>query len=120
MTEPAGLEGPLPSLFEDGLRLFAAALAIKGGKTRSPEAVSSACASLRCFLRILEAGAARGLPDPDGNLRRLRAQCAALLDPGQVPEDALAHTLEAVRLARDAAARVLVLMPPAHAGGSDE
>ena len=119
MTEPAGLQGPLASLFEDGLRLLAAALAIKGGRARSPEAVSSACAALGCFLKILEIGAAKGLPDPDGHLRRLRDQCTALLDPAQAPEEASAHAVEAARLARDAAARVLVLMPPAHSGETD-
>ena len=102
MTE-AGLQGPLASLFEDGLRLLAAALAIKGRRRHSPEAVSSACGALRCFLKILETAAARRLADPGGDLARLRAQC-----------DALAHTLEAARLARDAAARVLVLLPQAH------
>jgi hypothetical protein len=119
MTEPAGLEGPLATVFEDGLRLLAAALAIKGRRTRSPEAVSSACSAIRCFLKILQAGAARRLPDPGGELARLRRQCEALLDPGQDPVEALAHALDAARLARDAAARVLVLLPSAHPGGGD-
>jgi len=110
----AGLQGPLASIFEDGLRLLAAALAIKGRRRRSPEAVSSACGALRCFLKILEAAAARHLADPGGDLARLRAQCDALLSPDQDPGDALVHALEAARLARDAAARVLVLLPPAH------
>jgi len=115
----AGLQGPLASVFEDGLRLLAAALAFKGGRRSSPAAVSSACGAIRCFLKILEAGAGRRLADPAGDLARLRAQCDALLNPDQDPGEALAHALEAARLARDAAARVLVLLPPAHPGGPD-
>jgi hypothetical protein len=114
MTEPAGLQGPLQSVFEDGLRLLAAALAIGGGPRRSSAAITSTCSALRCFLKIIQAGA--GLPDPGGDLARLKAQCEALLSLGQAPEDALAHALEAARLARDAAARILVLLPQAHRG----
>ncbi|MDR3669346.1 MAG: hypothetical protein P4L36_00790 [Holophaga sp.] len=112
MTEPAGLQGPLQSVFEDGLRLLAAALAIRGGPERSKAAVTSACSAIRCFLKIIQAGT--GLPDPGGDLVRLKAQCEALLSLGQAPEDALVHALEAARLARDAAARILVLLPQAH------
>jgi hypothetical protein len=108
MTEPAGLEGPLPSVFEDGLRLLAAALALKADQRSLPAATTAACGSLRCFLKILEEAARRHCPDPQGDLLRLRAQCGALLTTGQVPGDALDHALEAARLARDEAARVLV------------
>ena len=110
MTEPAGLEGALPSLFEDGLRLLAAALALRADHRSLPAATSAACGAIRCFLKILEAAALRHFPDPDGEVARLREQCSALLDPRQVPEDALEHALAAARLARDAAARLLVLM----------
>jgi hypothetical protein len=110
MTEPAGLEGPLPSLFEDGLRLFAAALALKADHRNLPAATTAACGAMGCFLKILEEGAQRHCPDPSGNVARLRAQCQALLGLSQLPEDALDHALEAGRLARDEAARLLVLM----------
>jgi len=119
MTESAGLQGPLASIFEDGLRLLAAALAIRAGQRRSPAAVSSACGAIRCFLKILETAGERHMADPQGEMPRLRAQCAALLSPRQDPGDALEHTLEAARLARDAAARVLVLLPPSHPGAAD-
>lgn len=111
MTQPAGREGPLQAVFEDGLRLLAAALAIRAGRPTAPAAVSSACGAIQCFLKILEAAAERRLPDPDGDLVRLQAQCEALLTPCQDPGDALDHVLEAARLARDAAARVLALLP---------
>jgi hypothetical protein len=97
-------------VFEDGLRLLAAALALKADHRSLPAATSAACGSLRCFLKILEAAASRHCPDPHGELLRLRAQCGALLTTGQLPEDALDHALEAARLARDEAARLLVLM----------
>ena len=119
MSEQAGPQGPLQSVFEDGLRLLAAALAISHGPGSAPAAITSACSAIRCFLKILEAAGDRHCPDPAGDLDRLRAQCQALLNPGQDPEEALGHTLEAARLARDAAARVLVLLPPAHPGGPD-
>jgi hypothetical protein len=115
MTQPAGREGALQAVFEDGLRLLAAALAIRAGRPAAPAAVSSACGAIQCFLKILGTAAARRLPDPGGDLARLRGQCEALLNPRQEPEEALAHVLEAARLARDAAARVLALMPsPRH------
>jgi hypothetical protein len=119
MNEQAGLQGPYQSVFEDGLRLLAAALAIRASRKRSPAAISSACSAIHCFLKILEAAGGRHLPDPDGDLARLKTQCEALLTLGQDPVDALDHTLEAARLARDAAARALVLMPPAHPGAMD-
>jgi len=114
MSEQAGLQGPLQSVFEDGLRLLAAALAIGAGGGPAPAAITSACSAIGCFLKILEAAVARRLPDPDGAMARLKSQCEALLNPGQDPGEALAHTLEAARLARDAAARILVLLPAAH------
>ena len=110
MTEPAGLEGALPSIFEDGLRLLAAALALKADHRSLPAATSAACGALGCFLKILEAAAERHFPDPSGEVARLRAQCGALLALTQEPEDVLDHALEAARLARDEAARLLVLM----------
>jgi hypothetical protein len=119
MTEPAGHQGPFQSVFEDGLRLLAAALAIGAGRDRSPAAVTSACSAIRCFLKILQAAGGSRLPDPDGDLARLKGQCEALLALDQDPADALVHVLEAARLARDAAARVLVLLPPAHRGAPD-
>jgi hypothetical protein len=119
MTEPVGLPGRYQSTFEDGLRLLAAAMAIRAGR-RPQAAVTSACGALRCFLKILEAAALRDVPDPDGNLARLKAQCQALLTLRQDPGDALAHALEAARLARDAAARVLVMLPQGHPDGSHD
>jgi hypothetical protein len=112
MTGQAGPQGPLQSVFEDGLRLLAAALAIRAGHHDSPAAITSACSAIRCFLKILEAAGGRHLPDPGGELARLKAQCEALLTLGQDPGDALTHVLEAAMLARDAAARILVLLPP--------
>jgi len=114
MTEPAGLQGPLQSVFEDGLRLLAAAMAMRAAGERSPAAVTTACSAIGCFLKILQAAQAAGLPDSGGDLARLKAQCEALLTLGQDQVDAVAHVLEAAKLARDAAARVLVLLPPAH------
>lgn len=110
MAEPAGLEGPLPSVFEDGLRLLAAALALGADQRSLGGAISAACGAIQCFLKVLEAAAERHFPDPNGDIPRLRQQCAALLDLGQEPQAALAHALEAARLARDEASRLLVLM----------
>lgn len=106
MTQPSGREGPLQAVFEDGLRLLAAAMAIGAGRgpAPSPQAVRSACGALRCFLKVLETTAGR---DPGAGLARLRGQCQALLSPRQAPAEALAHAIEAARLARDAAAKVL-------------
>ena len=110
MTESAGLAGPLPSLFEDGLRLLAAALALKADHRSLPAATTAACSAMDCFLKILEAAAQRHFPDPGGEVARLRAQCHALLNLGQSPEAVLDHVLEAARLSRDEAARFLALM----------
>jgi len=115
-----GPQGPLAERFEDGLRFLAAALAMRAGRHRSPAAISSACSAIQCFLKILETAADRHLPDPGGDIARLRAQCAALLTLRQDPGDALVHVLDAARLARDAAARVLVLLPSTHPGAPEE
>jgi len=117
LSGAAGGQGPLQSVFEDGLRLLAAALAIRAGRERSPAAISSACGAIRCFLKILEAAGGRHLPDPDGDLARLKVQCEALLSLGQDPAEALGHVLEAARLARDASARVLGMLPGGAADG---
>lgn len=102
-----GPTGELQERFEDGLRFMAAALALRADRRSVPAAISAACDSVRCFLKIFEAAAARRLPDPRGELPRLRDQCTALLHLGQDPADALDHALEAARLARDEAARLL-------------
>ena len=104
------MEGPTGALqerFEDGLRFLATALALKGDRRSLPAAISAACDSVRCFLKIFETAAERHLPDPGGELPRLRDQCVALLALGQTEAEALDHALEAARLARDEAARLL-------------
>lgn len=102
-----GPSGPLQARFEDGLRFLAAALALGTDRRNAAAAVSAACDAIRCFLEILGAAAERHLADPDGELPRLREQCVALLTTRQNPEDAMVHALEAARLARDQAARLL-------------
>ena len=103
----AGASGSLQTRFEDGLRFLGIALALETDG-RSPAAVvSAACDALRCFLSILEVAAERHLPDPEGGIRHLRGQCEALLTPSQGQGDALHNAVEAARLARDEAARVL-------------
>lgn len=102
-----GPTGELQERFEDGLRFLATALALRADRRSLPAATSAACDAVRCFLKIFEAAAGRHLPDPGGELPRLRDQCAALLTLGQNAEEALEHTLEAARLARDEAARLL-------------
>nr|WP_320133628.1 hypothetical protein [uncultured Holophaga sp.] len=102
----AGPAGALQSRFEDGLRFLATATALQAG--RSPAAaITVACDALKCFLLILEAGAERSLPDPEGEVAHLRNQCQALLCTRQNPAEVLEHALEAARLARDQAARLL-------------
>lgn len=104
------MEGPTGASqehFEDGLRFLATALALKGDQRSLPAATSAACDAVRCFLKVFETAAERHLPDPRGELPRLRDQCVALLTLGQNPADALEHALEAARLARDEAARLL-------------
>lgn len=102
----SGPSGALQSRFEDGLRFLAAALALQAGCTPAP-AITMACDALRCFLAILEAGAERHLPDPEGEVEHLRNQCEALLTRRQDPAEVLEHVLDAARLARDQAARIL-------------
>jgi len=102
----SGPAGALPSRFEDGLRFLAAALALRAGCSHAP-AITAACDALRCFLVILEEGAARHLPDPAGEVEHLRNQCQALLTSHQAPGEVLEHALEAAKLARDQAARIL-------------
>ncbi|MBP1773103.1 MAG: hypothetical protein H6P99_2266 [Holophagaceae bacterium] len=108
----SGPSGSPQALFEDGLRFLAAALAMDGdtraGATpKSAAIVSTACDAIQCFLVTFEAAAARHLPDPEGEVARLRGQLEALLTPRQAPEAAARHALEAARLARDQAARLL-------------
>ena len=107
MTEPAGPTGELQSRFEDGLRFLVAALALATDHRNTAAAISASCDAVRCFLEILTTAAERHLPDPHGEVGRLRDQCVALLSTEQDPEDALRHTLEAARLSRDGAARLL-------------
>lgn len=114
MTGLAGPGGRQALQFEDGLRLLAAALALREDRRSAPAAISAACSAIQCFLRILEAGARRRLADPGGDVDRLRAQCGALLTLDQDAGDALEHALAAARLARDEAARILPLLGPPH------
>ncbi|MEI6591702.1 MAG: hypothetical protein WCL47_00580 [Holophagaceae bacterium] len=92
--------------FEDGLRFLAAALAM-APERHSAAVVSTACDAIQCFMLTFEAAARRHLPDPEGEILRLRGQLEALLTPRQSPEAAARHALEAARLARDQAARLL-------------
>ncbi len=107
MMVSVGPTGELQEWFEDGLRFLVTALALKADTRSLPAATSAACDAVRCFLKIFEAAAESRLPDPRGELARLRDQCIALLTLGQTPEEALAHSLEAARLARDESARFL-------------
>jgi hypothetical protein len=102
-----GPTGELQERFEDGLRFLAAALALRVDHRSMAAAISAACDAVRCFLKILETAAERHLADPGGEVNRLRDQCVALLTLSQNPEDALEHALEAARLSRDEAARLL-------------
>ena len=103
----AGPAGPHQALFEDGLRFLAAALALQADRRSTAAAVSAACDSVKCFLRIFEEAATRHLADPEGELLHLRDQCTALLTPQQDAQTAVAHAIEAATLARDQAARLL-------------
>jgi len=93
--------------FEDGLRFLAAALALDIDRRHSAAIVTTACDAIQCFLVVFETAAQRHLPDPQGEVTRLRGQLEALLTPHQSPEDAARNALEAARLARDQAARLL-------------
>lgn len=106
-ASPAGPSGPHQGSFEDGLRFLAAALALQADHRSTAAAVSAACDSLQCFLRIFEEAAVRHLVDPQGELPRLRDQCTALLTPQQDAQIAVVHAIEAAKLARDQAARLL-------------
>ncbi len=103
----AGPSGSLQQRFEDGLRFLGLALALEEDGRHPGAGVSASCDALRCFLAVLEAAARRRLPDPEGRARHLREQCEALLTPRQDRTEALRHAVEAARLARDEAARLL-------------
>lgn len=107
MTWESGPTGPLQARFDDGLRFLATALALGADRRNASASLTAACDAVACFNAIFEAAAARHLPDPRGELNRLRDQCRALLTLHQDAEDALIHVLEAARLARDEAARLL-------------
>ncbi len=89
------------------MRFLVTAMALQADQRSAAAAVSAACDSVHCFLRIFEVAAARHLPDPEGELLRLRDQCAALLTPRQSAANAVDHAVEAAKLARDQAARLL-------------
>jgi len=93
--------------FEDGLRFLATALALQADNRSPAAAVSAACDAVKCFLKVFEAAAERHLPDPLGEFTRLRDQCVALLTLRQDAENAVGHAIEAAKLARDQAARLL-------------
>lgn len=107
MRGAAGPGGPLAERFEDGLRFLATALALARDDRHRPAATTAACDALRCFLKVLEAAAEQRVEDPEGEVSRLRDQCLALLNLGQGSREVLEHALEAARLSRDLAARLL-------------
>lgn len=102
-----GPGGAPQARFEDGLRFFAAALALEVDHRHSAAIVSAACDAIQCFMVTFEAAALKHLADPAGDIQRLRGQLEALLTPNQSPEDAARHALAAARLARDQAALLL-------------
>ncbi|HJV89240.1 MAG TPA: hypothetical protein VJ623_02960 [Holophagaceae bacterium] len=102
-----GPGGELQEAFERGLRFLAAGLALHQDHRSGAATVTAACDAIRCFMVILEAAAQRSLPDPGGEVRRLRAQLEALLTPEQGAEEAMMNAVEAARLARDTAAALL-------------
>lgn len=110
MTGAAGSTGALQDRFEAGLRFLATALALQQDHRNGQATVTAACDAIGCFLVILAAAAERSLPDPEGEVATLRAQCEALLTPRQSAEDALRHAVQAALLARDQAARLLPLV----------
>lgn len=103
----AGPGGPLQGRFEEGLRFLAAALALELDGRNDQAIVTAACDALRCFIAVLDAAADKHLPDPEGEVARLRDQLEALLAPHQTSMDAAHHAVEAARLARDQAAAQL-------------
>lgn len=102
-----GPSGSPQARFEDGLRFLAAALALQLDHRNSAAIVSAACDAIQCFMVTFEVAAQRHLPDPQGEIKRLRGQLEALLTPRQSPEEAARHALEAARLARDQAAALV-------------
>lgn len=103
----SGPSGAPQARFEDGLRFLAAALALEVDRRNCAAIVTAACDAIQCFLVTFEIAAQRHLPDPEGEIARLRGQLEALLTPRQSPEEASRHALDAARLARDQAARLL-------------
>ena len=103
----SGPAGAPQARFEDGLRLLAAALALDADHRNGAAVVSAACDAIQCFMAVFEAAAQRHLPDPEGEILRLRGQLEALLTPRQGAEEAARHALEAALLARDQAALLL-------------
>lgn len=103
----SGPAGTPQARFEDGLRFLATALALEIDQRNAAAIVTAACEAIQCFLAVFETAAQRHLPDPSGETLRLRGQLEALLTPRQSPRDAALHALEAARLARDQAARLL-------------
>ena len=113
MSGTAGPTGILQDHFDHGLRFLATALALASSPHEAASqsaAISAACDAVKCFLCIFAEAARRRMPDPKGELARLRDQCEALLNPDQSAANALVHALEAARLARDEAARLLPRM----------
>lgn len=103
----SGPSGAPYARFENGLRFLAAALALDIDRRHSGAIVTAACDAIQCFLAVFENAAQRHLPDPEGEVTRLRGQLEALLTPRQSPEEAARHALDAALLARDQAARLL-------------
>lgn len=103
----AGAAGPPQARFEDGLRFLAAALALNLDHRNSAAIVSAACDAMRCFQETFAAAARLHLPDPEGETAKLRDQLEGLLTSRQSAEEAARNALEAARLARDQAARLL-------------
>lgn len=102
--------GPLADRFEEGMRYLVVALALGADHRSTAAAVQAACDAIRCFLDVLAEAAARHLPDPEGEVLRLHAQCTALLTLRQDEDDAMVHAIEAARLARNQAARLLPIL----------
>ena len=103
----SGPGGANQESFERGLRFLAAALALEIDHRHGGAIISAACDAIRCFIQVFEAAVAQHVPDPDGEITRLRNQMEALLSPDQDPEQAALHALEAALLARDQAAALL-------------
>ncbi len=103
----SGPSGAAQEAFEKGLRFLVAALALDIDHRHGGAIISASCDAIRCFIQVFETAAAQHVPDPEGEINRLRNQLEALLTPGQDPEDAARHALEAACLARDQAAAVL-------------